>query len=270
MRKYVILEKVEGETPLEALNRYRSTSNVPQDVPVAYAGRLDPMASGKLILLLGEECKRQEAYHGLDKEYDFEVLFGFESDTGDILGLTKQGNGDSPGESEIASSAKSLKGMLTLPYPLFSSKTVKGKPLFLWTLENRLAEIEIPSATTRVYSCTFKGMREVSRCELLTDILARIAKVTPVTEASKQLGADFRRKDVTRLWKEHLATCGASLCIAKFSVACSSGTYIRALAPHIASKLNTEGLAYSIHRTRIGTFLPLPLLPGGGVWIRSW
>jgi tRNA U55 pseudouridine synthase TruB len=40
-----------------------------------------PMASGKLLVLLGEECKHQENYHSLDKEYEFSVLLGIGSDT---------------------------------------------------------------------------------------------------------------------------------------------------------------------------------------------
>ena len=53
---------------------------------MTYAGRLDPMASGVLLVLAGEETKNKDKYLGLDKEYDFEILFGFATDTYDILG----------------------------------------------------------------------------------------------------------------------------------------------------------------------------------------
>ena len=53
---------------------------------MTYAGRLDPMASGLLIVLAGEETKNKEKYLNLDKEYLFEVLFGFKTVTYDFLG----------------------------------------------------------------------------------------------------------------------------------------------------------------------------------------
>ena len=54
------------------------------------------MASGKLLILIGDECKNQKKYFGLDKEYEFEVLFGVESDTGDVLGLISKSKGSNP------------------------------------------------------------------------------------------------------------------------------------------------------------------------------
>ena len=49
MRRYVIVEKAVGETPLEATERYRVRANIDTGTPLAYAGRLDPMASGQLL-----------------------------------------------------------------------------------------------------------------------------------------------------------------------------------------------------------------------------
>jgi tRNA U55 pseudouridine synthase TruB len=85
MQKYTVIEKNLGETPLEAVERWRTDTSTPSTIPLAYAGRLDPMATGKLLVLMGEECKRQETYHNLDKEYEFEVLFGFNTDTFDVV-----------------------------------------------------------------------------------------------------------------------------------------------------------------------------------------
>jgi tRNA U55 pseudouridine synthase TruB len=48
------------------------------------------MAEGKMLVLAGETCKEREKYLGLDKEYIFEILLGFESDTKDILGIIKK------------------------------------------------------------------------------------------------------------------------------------------------------------------------------------
>ena len=89
MKQYVILEKEVGETPLIALRKWKEQNPEYKDVIASYAGRLDPMASGKLLVLFGEECKKQKSYTNLDKEYEIEVLFDVGTDTGDALGLTE-------------------------------------------------------------------------------------------------------------------------------------------------------------------------------------
>lgn len=270
MKRFDSVMKVEGETPLQALERYRTDAGIPPGVPIAYAGRLDPMASGKLLLLVGEECKRQTKYHSLDKAYEFEVLLDAESDTGDILGMPEVV--PSTGQlnvHELTETALAFCGSVTLPYPRYSSKTVKGKPLFLWTLENRLAEIDIPVATTRIYGIKYLDSRTIRGADLLDSIHSRIARVGTVTEPSKMLGADFRRADILASWDESLREPEREFTIARFSVVCSSGTYIRSLAPALAARLGKKGLAYSIRRTKIGRFFPFPFTHNG-IWWRTY
>lgn len=267
MDKYVVLNKLVGETPLQAAEKYRLSHPELKDVPMAYAGRLDPMASGKLLVLLGDECKKQTEYHSLDKAYRFEVLLGTSSDTGDVLGLIDWHTATNFDEEQIKKVIKSLRGPLSLPYPKFSSKTVKGKPLHVWTLEDRLGEIEIPSADTHVYSLKLTDLRTESVEEVYEKALKRIESIPPVTEASKTLGRDFRRSEVRiawQVWLEHHR--GLQVQIVTVDCIASSGTYMRSLSEEIGRRLGTEGLAYSIHRSQMGRYQPLPL--GLGFWIK--
>lgn len=270
MLRYTTIEKKVGETPLQALERVRVRDAIPPDVPLAYAGRLDPMASGLLLVLIGEECKRQKQYHSLDKQYDFELLLGLETDTGDIMGLPHQ---RAPTQSltneTIAHVCASLVGSITLPYPPFSSKTVHGKPLFLWALEERLSEIEIPQTTTLIYSLTHTKTSVITSHDLLARIEERVMSLPSVTEPSKALGKDFRRGSIMTEWRSLLDQSDRTYVVLTFSAICSSGTYIRSLAPHIAEALGSAGLALSIHRTRIGIFRQIPLF-GYGIWVKRY
>ncbi|OGG41921.1 hypothetical protein A2837_01785 [Candidatus Kaiserbacteria bacterium RIFCSPHIGHO2_01_FULL_46_22] len=269
MQKYIVLEKAVGETPLQAVEKFRATRPDLTGVSLAYAGRLDPMASGKLLILIGEECKNQESYHSLDKEYRFEVLLGSTSDTGDILGLVDWKEATNFNQLQLQKLAKSLQGALALPYPKFSSRTVKGKPLHIWTLENRLGEIEIPTAETTVYKLKLVDLRTVSAEKVYEDALARIELMPKVEEESKALGRDFRRSDVRvawQVWLEHHR--GELVQIATFDCVASSGTYMRSLAGEIGRRLSTTALAYSIHRTVMGRYHPLPM--GFGLWTKRF
>ena len=184
--KYAVLSKQIGQTPLECIEKYRKEKKLSLDIPLAYAGRLDPMAEGKLLILIGDECKKLKDYAGLDKEYVFEILFGFKTDTGDILGLLESfSNPKNIAIKDIKTAAKTFIGTHTFPYPRFSSKTIQGKPLHKWTLENRLSEIEIPKRESRIYRIKVKGLYTKQKDLLLEEIQNKIKTLTPVTDPEK-------------------------------------------------------------------------------------
>lgn len=255
MQKHCTIQKRVGQTPLAALEALRGKNPSLQDVPLAYAGRLDPMASGTLLVLIGDECKHQEKYHGLDKAYTFEVLFNFSSDTGDVLGIAGHTHNNPVPERALKALSQELQGVQSLPYPAFSSKPVDGKPLFLWALEGRLNEVDIPTKETTIYRLQYTGSRTTTKQDLEEYILKKIETIPAVTEDSKMLGADFRRDTIRTQWKKLFGeTIPSAFQIARFSCICSSGTYMRTLAALIGERLGTQGLALSIHRGMIGNY----------------
>lgn len=252
--RYTTIEKSVGETPLVALERVRTKLGISSEIPLAYAGRLDPMASGKLLILIGDECKVQEKYHAFDKEYQVEILLGASSDSGDVLGLITPSPQVTISRENVLHILKEHIGKIALPYPKFSSKTIKGKPLHTWTLENRLDEIEIPIKESTVHALTFVNLRTISKTELLHTVREKIETIPEVTDVRKALGADFRRDLVRESWATFEQKPQESYQILTIICTASSGTYMRSLSEKIALELNTTGLAYSIHRTKIGRY----------------
>lgn len=236
-----LVDKKLGQTPLEAIQELNVAG------PATYAGRLDPMAEGLLIILEGEECKKKDEYLGLDKEYEFELLLGFETDTGDLLGLvSEQKIYTSVSDEQVQKVLREMLGRRKQNYPAYSSKPVSGKPLFTWAREGRLDEIEIPSREVEIFSIDFLGRREVAAPELLQQISRRISLVS----------GDFRQREVLESWQKALGDKVEE----KFtSISCkihaSSGTYIRSVGPEIAERLGSKGCLFSLKRTRIGPYL---------------
>jgi tRNA pseudouridine(55) synthase len=252
LRKKKVLEKHIGETPLQTIERFKVTHPRYKDIPATYAGRLDPMASGKLLVLFGEECKKKEEYLGLDKQYDIEVLLGVGSDTGDILGMTTASNDVMlPARPLLISILQKEVGTHEQPYPIYSSNTVDGKPLFLYALEGTLESISIPTHEETIYDIRLLDIQTISTSLLETHIKNTLSLAPVSLEPSKELGADFRISEVLNSWDE-IFTHTKEYAVLKLRVTCGSGAYMRTLAERIGTNLGTNGLALSIHRRHIG------------------
>lgn len=265
MRRYFVLEKRVGETPLMTLNAWRAESPAYAKVAASYAGRLDPMASGKLLVLLGEECKRQREYTGLDKEYEIEVLLDVGSDTGDALGLVEYaGTHTRYDQAALMRVLRAEKGRHVRPYPHFSSKTVGGKPLFLHALEGNLSNIHLPRHEEEIYTVKLEAVSHVRHETLASRIKQYLALVPRSEEPSKRLGADFRIEAVKDRWAGVLQEAGRrEFVVLRLRVVCGSGTYMRSLAPRIGAALGTKALALSIRRSKIGRYW-------WGLWLKKF
>lgn len=258
MLKHIILDKKVGETPLSCAEAWRSKNPEYANIPLAYAGRLDPMAYGKLLILIGEECKNQTNYHSLDKEYEFSILLGIESDSLDVLGRLKTCSTLEVSKDEVREVISKLTGNIELPYPKFSAKTVQGKPLHMWTLENRLDEISIPTKKSELYELRLDNIEAFTKEEIVMKALQKVNSIPEVTDPKKALGNDFRRVDVRKDWNnvKDNHTLSNEYQVLHLTCTASSGTYMRTLATVIAGKLGTCGLAWEIHRTQIGVYDP--------------
>lgn len=241
----ITIYKKLGETPLAALDGLRVEKPEYADATLSYIGRLDPMAEGDMLVLVGEENKNREAYLGLDKEYIFEVLFGIATDTQDILGLiTDIGLGTVLEKEAIEKALASFVGKRTQEYPAYSSKPVDGKPLHMWAREGKLDEIEIPLKEVEIYSIRLEDFREMQKEELLQFARERVTLVK----------GDFRQAEIIARWEESLASSTEdSFQVANIKVYCSSGTYVRSIAAALGAQVGMPALALSIRRSRIDT-----------------
>lgn len=269
MLTYITINKMIGETPLMALTTWRRAHPRYASVPAAYAGRLDPMASGTLLILLGEECKRQQHYTHLDKAYEIEVLLDVGSDTGDILGLTSYAARTTrPTVGAVSDALVREIGSHVRRYPAYSSKTVRGKPLFLHTLEGTLRTEDLPTHTERIYRIEHLNTTFVAS-HVLHDRIASLLDRSPRTsEPSKMRGADFRIDSVRSSWHDVFTECShRDFAVLRLRVISGSGTYMRSLAGRIGETLGTRALALSITRTTIGRYIPFFRY---GFWLRKY
>lgn len=113
-----------------------------QTKEVGHSGTLDPMATGLMVLLLGEATKLSNYITDGDKAYEVNVKMGIETDTLDTTGTVLRELPVLKSIEEIQSTAKNIIGEFELPIPMYSAKKIDGKKMYEYARED--IKIEIP------------------------------------------------------------------------------------------------------------------------------
>lgn len=261
VKNVYLLDKPVGISPLQAIQYLKTVHPDLSSVPLGYAGRLDPMASGLLLVLAGDENRKRKDYERLEKTYEFEILFGFETDTYDVLGLIQNRTNVPIEKIDLRKTLDFFSGTFVQPYPPYSSPRVNGKPLYYWARSNRLSEVAIPEKKVLVQQIALESLHEISFHEIQTRIIDNLTALSPAA-------GDFRQQFILEQWREEKSA--EQYRIARCRVRCSSGLYVRSLCNEIGKRLESSALALSIRRTEIGPYtissdgvIPVPgLLPG--------
>ncbi|MEN9604405.1 MAG: tRNA pseudouridine synthase tRNA pseudouridine55 synthase [Candidatus Parcubacteria bacterium] len=224
---YLSIYKKVGCTPLQVQEEIQAQIDVSSTM--TYVGRLDPMAEGWFDIVFNGDMTLKEKLMAKDKTYEIDILFGFNTDTGDILGkVVEKGKGDiSP--VTLRAILPSYVGKFIWNYPAYSSPMLGKKEGDII----KQKEIEI-------YSIDFLKERIISAQDLLGEITEKLS-------LSKMTG-DFRLDEVQGAWQEKLETLTGSFVVVTIKVHCSSGAYMRTLAEKLGQELSTTALAFAIKR----------------------
>ena len=243
--KIVKLYKKTGQTPLECINEFKKSSRL-QGLPITYAGRLDPLAEGVLLALVGDKCLDKDKYLSLSKEYEVSILFGFTTDSYDFMGkITNQKEIKNFDFSRVEEILPKFIGQINQKYPIFSSRTVLGKPLHVWAREEKLTEIEIPTHKVEIKNIEIINTLKITNKEFLQKVKNDINKVS----------GDFRQSEIIKIWEKALnKKQNEYYPVVNLRVSCGSGTYMRVLANEIGNELGFGALALKIIRTKVGNY----------------
>ena len=255
MNQVLVIYKPIGLTPKQVLDQIRVEQPQLSKEKMSYMGRLDPMAHGVMLVLCGEENKNREKYKGLDKKYQFKILFGVETDSYDILGIpTETKLRVWVTKDEVRTELVNFVGENDQKYPPFSSVRVKGKALFEWARIGYLEQIVIPRHKVTVASLEFLKLESLSTVDLRALVVKRLNLIK----------GDFRQDRILADWLMLLEKSDRSEWqVASIEINCSSGTYVRSIADELGKKLNVGGITLEILRTRVGGYtleksLPIP------------
>lgn len=209
-----------------------------KNLKVGHAGTLDPLATGILLVCIGPATRRAEELQRSPKEYVAGVTFGATTPSCD---LEKEIDRFCPleGVSEAA-----LRGILPdflgeqdQVAPLFSAKSVDGVRAYE-TARRLLREARREGRAFDPGDVLQSSRIDIYELELLA--------------WSDTLVQDFADDGQGRI--RVASVDGLKLPTASLRVACSKGTYIRALARDLGEALGSGAFLSSLRRTKNGGF----------------
>lgn len=130
----------------------RRQKTVLPKVKVGHTGTLDPLATGLLVILLGDYTKKATELSKVDKTYEVTMKLGETSTTGDEEGTKTKVNSKKPTEAEVLGAIKSFVGEIKQVPPIYSAIKVNGKRAYKLAREGK--KIELKPRKVKVYEIT--------------------------------------------------------------------------------------------------------------------
>ncbi len=178
---WLIVDKPRDMGSTQAVNLTRRLFHAQKN---GHCGTLDPFATGVLPIAFGEATKLISYVTDGDKEYEFVLCFGEETDTLDTEGKVVVTSDVVPSEEEIKAVLPQFVGRITQVPPAYSAIKIDGKRAY--DLARQGKDVEIPERQVTIYELELLAMPANRQARLRV----RCSKGTYV----RTLGADIARK----------------------------------------------------------------------------
>lgn len=219
-----------------------------KNLKVGHAGTLDPLATGVLLVCIGNACKQAQAFQATDKEYVAGVCFGATTPSYDLeKDIDRRMPYGNVSEQSLRSVLPSFIGEQDQVAPLFSAKQVDG--VRAYELARKLYR------EGKTVDDAARELLQVNRINI-TGMVLETYGTSPGEDTGTADGNTASSAQVSGASSRiNVAVLPPGLPVATIRVACSKGTYIRALARDLGEKLGTGAFLCSLQRSRCGEFL---------------
>lgn len=124
----ILVDKPKGITSFDVIRRLRRELGIRK---MGHAGTLDPLATGLMIIGVGEGTKKLSEYLKLPKEYVAEVRIGEKRTTGDLEGdIIETMEVNALTEEEVRNALRGMVGEIVLPVSAYSAIKKDGVPMY--------------------------------------------------------------------------------------------------------------------------------------------
>jgi len=152
----LLVDKPQGFTSHDVINFIRKRFGVKK---AGHAGTLDPMATGLLVVLIGNYTKRSNQFLNDDKEYEATMTIGATSDTGDAWGHVRPHDNKAKEiiQKDIEDIFAGFVGAIDQAVPSYSAKKFKGKKLY--ELARKGIEVKLDPKRIVIHSLKITDVR---------------------------------------------------------------------------------------------------------------
>lgn len=152
---------------VQAMMREVETAGLSRkQLPVCHGGTLDPFAEGLLPLLAGAATHLMEWLHAVPKTYEAEVVWGVETDNGDLLGrVVHEGDATALTAETLDAALGPFLGWTEQVPPATSAKKVGGEPAY--KKAHRGEAVELPPSRVYLHSARWLSHALPGRSRLL-------------------------------------------------------------------------------------------------------
>lgn len=133
MNGILIINKPKGITSRDVVNEISKIYKIKK---IGHTGTLDPLATGVLVLCIGNATKLVEILTCNDKEYIATVKLGLLTDTLDIEGKVIEERKDTLDKNKLVDVLNSFVGEYEQEVPIYSAVKINGKKLYEYAREN--------------------------------------------------------------------------------------------------------------------------------------
>lgn len=135
---YLIINKEKKMTSHDVVFQARKILKTKK---IGHTGTLDPDAEGVLVLCVGKATKLAEYIMDHEKVYEARLIFGFETDTGDISGKIMHKKESAIKEADLKVSLKKFVGNIYQKPPIYSAIKINGRKLYDYARKGETVEI---------------------------------------------------------------------------------------------------------------------------------
>ena len=175
----LVIDKPGGMTSRDAVNRVQGW--FPRGTRIGHAGTLDPLATGVLVLCLGQATRLTEYVQRMEKTYRAGILLGARSDTDDADGQITPVAAVPPTSEEMDRGLQEFVGAIEQVPPAFSAAKVTGRRAYDLAREGQ--EVDLQPRTVHIY-----GIELVRHAYPHLEIEVRCSKGTYIRSLARDLG----------------------------------------------------------------------------------
>ena len=179
----LIVDKPQGFTSHDVVAKLRGML---RQKKIGHAGTLDPMATGVLVVLLGNATRASDHASGQSKEYVARLRLGQVTDTQDVTGTVLEEHPVTVGEEELRQILPAFTGDIQQLPPMYSAISVNGKRLY--DLARKGVEVERQSRDIVIEELELLE-KQAGMGDHDYDLRARCSKGTYVRTICHDIGA---------------------------------------------------------------------------------